>query len=290
MVENVVWSMNPANRYYLRSSGETTSAPVSPASIPVPPPRRHRSFVSLAINQSDSTVSSTITSSSATVTTTAASSLATTSTMATSSYLSNIKLEPFHGNQFVDVDTWLEQFERLGARENVSEDQKFLDLQYCLKGNAGIWYSTEAVKNSEIKDYKTLKEALSLRFSTIDKDEIPSVKQAANESVEQYYYNFMCAVKPCSLTEGQKVNLFTKGLCSQAATYVKLESPSTLEAARKKAVNFEKATLDQPSVHVAAAQPAANVSAEELSEKVFDLVVKQLEHLYRPQTREHSDR
>lgn len=66
----------------------------------------------------------------------------------------------------MDADTWLEQFERLGARENMSI-QKYLDLQYCLKGtgNAGICFSTEAVNNPDIKDCKTPKEAARKPYS-----------------------------------------------------------------------------------------------------------------------------
>ena len=177
--------------------------------------------------------------------------------MATSSYLSNIKLDPFQGNGYVDVDTWLEQFERLGAREGVTDEQRYLDLQYCLKGNAGLWYSSVAAKDESIKDYNSLKTALSDRFTTVDKDDIPSVYQGESESIEQYYYNFIRAIKHCILTEGQKVKLFVKGLSSEALTYVKLQNPVTLEEARKKASNYESATMHQ-TVKVAVANSPTN--------------------------------
>ncbi|XP_060602869.1 uncharacterized protein LOC132755945 [Ruditapes philippinarum] len=266
--------MHPANRYNLRSAGDPSSSPTTPVAAPVRPPRRHNSFVTLPINPFHT--SSPSTSGQATP--------AVEATMSTSSYLSNIKLDPFQGNGYVDVDTWLEQFERLGAREGITEEQRYLDLQYCLKGNAGLWYSSVAANDASIKDYKTLKEALSNRFTTVDKDDIPSIQQGESESVEQYYYNFIRAVKHCSLTEGQKVKLFVKGLSSEALTYVKLQNPTTLEEARKKAVDYEGATMHQ-TVKVAAVTTSAD-QLETLTEKVVEKVVKQLEHLYRPQNRQ----
>lgn len=51
---------------------------------------------------------------------------------------------------------------------------------------AGRWYSTVAKNEQAIKDYATLKAALSTRFATIDKDESRNVKQSPVERVDQY--------------------------------------------------------------------------------------------------------
>jgi hypothetical protein len=274
--------MHPANRYNLRSAGEAASAPTTPEVAPIKPPRRRNSVVTLSTLSRISTLASTDNPSVTPVPV---------APMAASSYLSNIKLEPFQGNGFVEIDTWLEKFERLGGRENVSEEQKYLDLQYCLQGNAGLWYSSVAAKDPSIKDYKSLKSALSSRFSTIDKDDIPSIKQLVNEKVEEYYYNFLRAVKHCDLSEGQKVRLFIKGLSSETQTYVRLQDVKTLEEARKKAVAHEEATFHQtPNVASVTTPPVDHQRlVEEVSTKVFEKLATQMEHMYRSKDRQLSN-
>lgn len=192
-----------------------------------------------------------------------------------------MKLGPFSANGIVDVDTWVERFERFSQRENVNAEQKYKDLQMCLIGNAELWYSTVAAKDPSIKDYATLKAALLERFAVLDKDDIPIVKQSDQETAEQYNYNFMAQIRFCILTEGQFIKLFIKGLNPISQPHMNLQQPKTLEEARRKAVDFESATERQPQVDrqflIDTVTEVTSQVMSKLTEKLEELTTRSLQ-------------
>jgi hypothetical protein len=200
------------------------------------------------------------------------------STRQSSSYLSNFRLQGYNGIE--DVDSWLERFELFAQRENIDAEQMYKDLQLCLVDGAGLWYSTVAKKEPTIKDYATLKAALSTRFSLIDKDEIPNIEQSPVETVDQYFNRFISLIRYCELTEGQKVSLFIKGLNSLYRTQVKLNEPKTVEDARRRAKLVADATGIQPGVApVSALEPNIQTLQTVMQESLVQPIKQAMESL-----------
>jgi hypothetical protein len=187
----------------------------------------------------------------------------------------NAKLEDFLGDGSSDARTWIARYERYCTRAKFNDDMKLQEFHTGLKGNASLWFETEA---ESIDNYAALKAEFLKRFASEDEHHIPRVQQYEEETADDYYSRYLNKIRHCRLDDGYKVHLFVDGLKSDLKPLVFMSEPKTLNEARRTAIRAEQARSRQPTADVSAVYAQQDEKYDKLCkllEQAMDMKLKQ---------------